>query len=221
LQRTGRLTENGFWLNNIKSKCYAMYDNEDQAEETRMALHGVKWPMSNPKNLIVDFATEDDLKKALDESAPPPVKTVDDRRDDRWRQREGQVREWDLAKIGERSPGERERERERLRREREEERFKRRSRSQSPRGEGPKKQEEAPAKLLDDLFRKTKATPAIYWLPLTPEQIAEKEQQRRQKMIEVERMNAEIKERLKERQKKEREEREKVRAEPEKKRGST
>ena len=31
--------------------------------------------------------------------------------------------------------------------------------------------EEPPAKLLDDLFRKTKATPCIYWLPLTAEQV--------------------------------------------------
>lgn len=31
--------------------------------------------------------------------------------------------------------------------------------------------EESPAKLLDDLFRKTKATPCIYWLPLTNEQV--------------------------------------------------
>lgn len=31
---------------------------------------------------------------------------------------------------------------------------------------------ESPAKLLDDLFRKTKATPCLYWLPLTEEQAA-------------------------------------------------
>ncbi|KAF4523140.1 hypothetical protein B566_EDAN002395 [Ephemera danica] len=33
-----------------------------------------------------------------------------------------------------------------------------------------KKSEEGAAKLLDDLFRKTKTTPCIYWLPLSPEQ---------------------------------------------------
>ena len=31
--------------------------------------------------------------------------------------------------------------------------------------------EEPPAKLLDDLFRKTKAAPCIYWLPLTDSQV--------------------------------------------------
>lgn len=34
-----------------------------------------------------------------------------------------------------------------------------------------KAQEEPPAKLLDDLFRKTKAAPCIYWLPLTDSQV--------------------------------------------------
>lgn len=34
------------------------------------------------------------------------------------------------------------------------------------------KPEEPPAKLLDDLFRKTKAAPCIYWLPLTEEQVS-------------------------------------------------
>ena len=35
-----------------------------------------------------------------------------------------------------------------------------------------KAQEEPPAKLLDDLFRKTKAAPCIYWLPLTDSQVS-------------------------------------------------
>lgn len=31
---------------------------------------------------------------------------------------------------------------------------------------------EEPAKLLNNLFRKTIATPSVYWLPLTPEQVS-------------------------------------------------
>lgn len=33
------------------------------------------------------------------------------------------------------------------------------------------KGDEPPAKLLDDLFLKTKAAPCIYWLPLSEEQV--------------------------------------------------
>jgi len=49
-----------------------------------------------------------------------------------------------------------------------------------------KLKEGVPAKLLDDLFRKTKTTPCIYWLPLTSAQIAEKEEVRRKRLAERE-----------------------------------
>lgn len=35
-----------------------------------------------------------------------------------------------------------------------------------------KKENDPPLRLLDDLFRKTKTTPCIYWLPLTSEQVS-------------------------------------------------
>ena len=40
--------------------------------ETRTALHGVRWPPSNPKKLLVDFSTADELDfhKALTEQIP-------------------------------------------------------------------------------------------------------------------------------------------------------
>ena len=39
-------------------------------------------------------------------------------------------------------------------------------------------EEQAPVKLLDDLFRKTKAEPWVYWLPLTDEQTAGRDKRR-------------------------------------------
>lgn len=49
--------------------------NFSQAVETRHALHGVTWPVSNPKTLHVDFSTTEAFDKALSseeaESAPP------------------------------------------------------------------------------------------------------------------------------------------------------
>lgn len=33
------------------------------------------------------------------------------------------------------------------------------------------KDDDVPQKLMDDLFQRTKATPSIYWLPLTPEEV--------------------------------------------------
>lgn len=66
-------------------------------------------------------------------------------------------------------------------RERKDSEKKKRHRSRSPTQEKhlpaparkfKKKEEDPPtAKLLDDLFKKTKATPCIYWLPLTNDQV--------------------------------------------------
>ncbi|XP_064466567.1 uncharacterized protein LOC135377806 [Ornithodoros turicata] len=50
-----------------------------------------------------------------------------------------------------------------------------------------KQEEDTPAKLLDDLFRKTKASPCIYWLPLTEDQIRQREEERRKRQLERER----------------------------------
>lgn len=36
-----------------------------EAVETRHALHGVRWPASNPKCLIVEFARDIDMEKAI------------------------------------------------------------------------------------------------------------------------------------------------------------
>ncbi|XP_073692391.1 apoptotic chromatin condensation inducer 1b [Garra rufa] len=61
LNRTGTLVEEGFWIDKIKSHCYVTYSAVEEAVATREALHGVKWPTSNPKVLRVDFCEQDEL----------------------------------------------------------------------------------------------------------------------------------------------------------------
>ncbi|XP_076630012.1 apoptotic chromatin condensation inducer acinus isoform X2 [Colletes latitarsis] len=200
LSRTGSIVENGFWMDRIKSKCFVEYANEDQAFETRQALHGISWPVSNPKRLHVEYATKDDMELAreLSKDQSIPRKTEPFVPSDSWQQdwnREERtntkvmvVREWDLGKEdGQQHIKEKEREKK-------DHDKKRRQRSRSPAVEAhlpaparkfkKKEDEPPPAKLLDDLFRKTKATPCIYWLPLTNEQIVVKEEMRRQHMAE-------------------------------------
>ncbi|XP_018397096.1 PREDICTED: apoptotic chromatin condensation inducer in the nucleus isoform X2 [Cyphomyrmex costatus] len=199
LSRTGTIVENGFWMDRIKSKCIVEYSNEDQAFETRQALHGISWPMSNPKKLHVEYATKEDMETARELSKEQPVarKTEpltsdlwqqDWSRDEKTNTKVTVVREWDLGKEdGQQHIREKEREKK-------EHDKKRRVRSRSPildahlsapaRKFKKKEDDPPPAKLLDDLFRKTKATPCIYWLPLTNEQIVVKEEMRRQHMAE-------------------------------------
>ncbi|XP_058809272.1 apoptotic chromatin condensation inducer in the nucleus [Phymastichus coffea] len=204
LSRTGTIAENGFWMDRIKSKCFVEYANEDQAFETRQALHGVSWPPSNPKKLVVEYATKEDMEAARDSlkdqpvvrKAAEPMLSTESWQQDQWSREDRStvinkitvIREWDLGKEdGHLSLKEKERERKELEK-------KKRQRSRSPLLEAhlppparkfKKKEEEPPtAKLLDDLFRKTRSTPCIYWLPLTNEQIMVKEEMRRQHMAE-------------------------------------
>uniref|UniRef100_A0A4W5R1P1 Apoptotic chromatin condensation inducer 1b n=1 Tax=Hucho hucho TaxID=62062 RepID=A0A4W5R1P1_9TELE len=61
LNRTGSVAEEGFWIDKIKSHCYVTYSSTEEAVTTRAALHGVKWPQSNPKVLSVDFCEQNEL----------------------------------------------------------------------------------------------------------------------------------------------------------------
>jgi apoptotic chromatin condensation inducer in the nucleus len=194
LERTGKIQEEGFWTDRIKSKCYVQYETQEEAEATRNALHGVQWPIGNGKKLIIDYATEEDLQNAKNPPAPPPVVTVPDtktstkenlepvenksRNEEKppkeieKKRSEGPVREWDIGKKDMHKERSRSRERNR-----------KHKRSPSPPDDfmsrkQRKVEESVPQKLMDDLFLKTKATPSIYWQPLSPEEITMKQQQR-------------------------------------------
>ncbi|TFJ97328.1 dual specificity tyrosine-phosphorylation-regulated kinase 3 [Platysternon megacephalum] len=194
LGRTGTLVEEAFWIDKIKSHCYVTYSTVEEAVLTRNALHGVKWPQSNPKFLSADFAEQDELdfhrgllpERAVEAAAAPgagPAGGRGGRRSaprersreperavrEQWAEREREMerrertraeREWDRDKVRE---GPRSRERRR----------KEPPKAKEKKGEKKEKApEEPPAKLLDDLFRKTKAAPCIYWLPLTDTQVS-------------------------------------------------
>ncbi|XP_017854424.2 apoptotic chromatin condensation inducer in the nucleus [Drosophila busckii] len=246
LARTGKIVDdNGFWIDRIKSKCFVAYATEDEAIETRHALHGVRWPVSNPKCLNVDFGSRTDMDRAIQSTQnDAPKYPHDNTRDNQhagntWSRLDASdikaarpVREWDVgkkepndreksindrrrsskervdARLGERGRGgddadragqerKRSRERERSGRDRIDQHG--RSRSGSPATKSRKKENEPPVRLLDDLFRKTKSTPCIYWLPLTPEAIAEKEAFRQKRIEEHKQRIKEREERMKER----------------------
>nr|CAG4637407.1 EOG090X0F73 [Ceriodaphnia reticulata]SVE73238.1 EOG090X0F73 [Ceriodaphnia reticulata] len=216
LARTGHLIDGKFWIDKVKSSCLVQYETEEEAEETRAALHGIHWPTSNPKTLIVDYSTLEELENRMSgkETTNPPVAKVEPTmraaaaavQSIESKQDKGdKVREWDLGKTGEQN-SEKDQATKEIR----------------PAGEDEevKVKDETPAKLLDDLFHKTKATPHIYWLPLTASQIAEKEEMRRKRLAEREtrlrevqqRRDEELQQRQREREKQRETERERQRA---------
>ncbi|XP_045068152.1 apoptotic chromatin condensation inducer in the nucleus-like isoform X4 [Coregonus clupeaformis] len=253
LNRTGSVVEEGFWIDKIKSHCYVTYSSTEEAVATRAALHGVKWPQSNPKFLSVDFCEQNELdfhrglltvdpreehrpQPAVGPGGPkvrpgglPPLMPERDGRGDRgavggvrdqWAEREREMerrertraeREWDRDKVRDfgDKPGE---VRERGRRSRSLDRERRRKERDGKERKTDKK-EEPPAKLLDDLFSKTKAAPCIYWLPLTEEQANEREKEREERQKERERRRKEQQEEEDKKREEERKERIKSREE--------
>ncbi|XP_068098110.1 apoptotic chromatin condensation inducer in the nucleus isoform X3 [Hyperolius riggenbachi] len=251
LSRTGSLIEENFWIDKIKSHCYVTYSTLEEAIATRQSLHGVKWPQSNPKFLSADFAEQDELdfhRGLLVERPPepkqeeslhphshshqriPPLRGEHREHErgvrEQWAEREREMerrertrseREWDRDKIRE---GPRSRSRDRRRKEH--------AKSKEKKNEKKEKvQEEPPAKLLDDLFHKTKAAPCIYWLPLTDDQALKRVEDRAERAKEREKRRKELdeqeeeerKERAKEREKEAERNRERMReAEREKRR---
>ncbi|CAD5124332.1 DgyrCDS12624 [Dimorphilus gyrociliatus] len=192
LNRNNPIINDLFWIDNIKSFCYAVYETEEAASDMRNFLDNSKWPSSNPKLLKVDFSSEQEVYNHLVADKPDAIKLlkIDEsklekpkRRDNRQVERERRVSDRDARDSLRDEKREKNREVDRSRRDhvREWDREKiRRSpqrdegRSRSPRRREREERYEkihqnAPAKLLDDLFHKTQAVPAIYWLPLTDE----------------------------------------------------
>merc|ERR1719412_3216329 len=166
LKRTGTIVD--FWIDRIKSKCCVQFTSTDQASETRMALDGVTWPQSNPKTLRVTFGTKEEMKKLAEGGDDPGVVGR------LGVELEGRslLRDWDRNKVDQ----EKERERERL----DERRGRREVRERSVEEPPP-----VATKRREELFKKTTAGPAIYWRPLSEEEIQAKIDEKKKKIEEV------------------------------------
>ena len=54
--------EGGFWMNSIKTHCYATFDGKEAAERAMAALQGLQWPPQSFKRLeakIGDMSAEE------------------------------------------------------------------------------------------------------------------------------------------------------------------
>ncbi|KAK5602970.1 hypothetical protein CRENBAI_017281 [Crenichthys baileyi] len=179
LSRTGTLVEEGFWIDKIKSHCYVT-PHKPGGEDTGPA------PGRGRTSGLPSLLPERD-------------QWAEREREMERRERARAEREWDRDKVKEFGKAGEEREGGPRRSQSRERRRKERGKSKEKKIE--KKAEDPPAKLLDDLFRKTKAVPCIYWLPLTEEQFLQREAARAERVKERE-------ERRKEREKKRKEEEE-------------
>ncbi|KAF6215123.1 hypothetical protein GE061_009872 [Apolygus lucorum] len=218
LNRTGTISPNGFYIDKIKSKCFVKYKDVEMAIETRHALHGVRWPVTNPRTLRVEFSTDEAMEAVKmqaeeEDNAAKKQDLVAQNVDKGWlsekdivkppRKPQNLVRPWDMGKdaneiapVNEVKKGKEDDWGVKAKGKTKEDGRRRPISPSKDKSEPAKKikrrDTEAPAKLLDDLFRKTNATPCIYWLPLTAAQIAVKEEMRRQHMAEHQKRLAEL-----------------------------
>ncbi|CAF3816649.1 unnamed protein product, partial [Adineta steineri] len=179
LQRYGTLIDNEFWLDKIKSQCFVTYSTLEEAEHAYKELDGCRWPSTNPRTLSVRFGRQDELEFSKIHDLPPDQMSIDSV--DRLMQEKTNkissnrsISPVNGTKVS----------------------TKRNHTNVQEVNESKRQEEihsgflitdvdevidESPVKDLDDYFRKTKAKPSIYWLPLTEEQVIERAEQRKDK----------------------------------------
>ncbi|XP_019152859.1 PREDICTED: altered inheritance of mitochondria protein 21-like isoform X2 [Ipomoea nil] len=177
LGRTGKICN--FWMDHIKTHCFVKFSSVEEAIETRNAVYNLQWPTNGGRLLLADFVDPQEVISRLEgpskpttptASASPAVPPVQSPLPSPLARQQAPPREQGerphpLSRQPPPPASDRPAMKERL------------ARPPSPVAE---KTEEAPILTLDDLFRKTRATPRIYYLPLTDEQVSRKvnEQQR-------------------------------------------
>ncbi|KAK1308470.1 hypothetical protein QJS10_CPA09g00493 [Acorus calamus] len=155
LGKTGNVCS--FWMDQIKTHCYVTYSSVEEATETRNALYNLQWPPNGGRLLIVEFVDPQEVKTRLDAPLPSPAPVASSpttpsaqpaHQNQATATRQNSFRQ-QLQDLPPPPPI-------------------------LPPPPSTKKKQEDPPMTLDDLFRKTRATPRIYYLPLSEEQVAAK-----------------------------------------------
>ncbi|RWW36801.1 hypothetical protein BHE74_00058145, partial [Ensete ventricosum] len=170
LAKTGTVCS--FWMDHIKTHCYVTYSSVEEANATRDAVFNLQWPPNGGNLLIAEFVDPQEVKARVEAPPPqspapispspttakatnfqPPQAAQPPIRQHSFRQQLPPLGKpptlSDAPTVRERLP--------------------------PPPPLPPSSMEpEPPALTLDDLFRKTKANPRIYYLPLSEEEVASK-----------------------------------------------
>ncbi|TPP60290.1 Apoptotic chromatin condensation inducer in the nucleus [Fasciola gigantica] len=189
-ERFGAVSD--LWLDRIKSSSLVRMESVEVATRCREGLDGCRWPSMNPHTLHCDFGNDELFKWMCEhgnsgENVPPKhlvlgenppevteLESTSMRTAGARKKHDVDPKEPPVPKSSDRRPSKSERVNE--------------SSQPVPKeavtadASDPKRRYEEPAKLLDDLFRKTASTPCIYWLPL-PEEQARKQATERARLL--------------------------------------
>ncbi|XP_047068278.1 uncharacterized protein LOC124676246 [Lolium rigidum] len=168
LGRTGSICS--FWMDHIKTHCYVTYSSVDEAVATRNAVYNLQWPLNNGSYLLAEFVDPREVKLKLEHPPPPPAPISLSK--DTTQQAVGFQQSKPNQTILPDDVGA-------LRGLLPTPQPLKLFPASKPRSDRdmlppPPKEVKAPAMSLADLFKQTQASPMIYYLPLTEEEVAAK-----------------------------------------------
>ena len=174
LGQFGPIDGEKFWTDKVKSKCCVMFESVEVAQQTRESLDGQNWPSSNPKKLIISYITleeytqhinADKLKRVeqptetvVNGDSEQATKRMTNRLGDKSDNNDADITGPIKKRLGEKVAAC-------------EVNTKLGNLNQVS-GDGSQSQE------LDDLFRKTRSKPPLFWLPLTDDQAEIRQKER-------------------------------------------
>ncbi|KAK4722369.1 hypothetical protein R3W88_012602 [Solanum pinnatisectum] len=202
LARTGEVCS--FWMDQIKTHCYVTYSSVEEAIETRNAVYNLQWPPKGGRLLVADFVAPQQVQTKIDgrepatpvtnhsPAVPPAPSSV--QAPPAWQQGPKQQVESEHPLTRQPPPAPptalpiKERlappawQQGRKQQVESEHPLTRQAPPASPTAPPIKERlappvadkNDPPVITLDDIFRKTKAAPRIYYLPLTDEEVAKK-----------------------------------------------
>ncbi|KAI3462037.1 hypothetical protein Pfo_018700 [Paulownia fortunei] len=189
LGKTGTVTS--FWMDHIKTHCYVSYSSVEEAVGTRNAVYNLQWPPNGGRLLVAEFVDPQEVKTRAEAppaspatpstSAAPTFSTTQSQTNVQPQPSPRQQvlrQQFPPASLPPPPLANPPVVRERLHPTREplprEQPLPARDRLNLPPPPPLPEKVDPPIVTLDDLFRKTKATPRIYYLPLSDEQVAAK-----------------------------------------------
>ncbi|XP_010555345.1 PREDICTED: apoptotic chromatin condensation inducer in the nucleus-like [Tarenaya hassleriana] len=154
LGKTGNVAS--FWMDHIKTHCYVSYSSIEEATATRNAVYNLQWPPNGGRLLVAEFVDPEEVRAKAE---PPQPQATPAAGGPSQPEPQGSKAQPPTAlppppPLFNPTPA--------------------RERLQPPPPPPVPDQQEPPILTLDDLFRKTKATPRIYYLPLSEDQVTAK-----------------------------------------------
>ncbi|GFP98109.1 apoptotic chromatin condensation inducer in the nucleus [Phtheirospermum japonicum] len=176
LGKTGTVT--GFWMDHIKTHCYVSYSSVEEAVGTRNAVYNLQWPTNGGHLLVAEFVDPQEVKTRAEAPLVSPVTLSPSIPQNNVRPQPSPRQQQQQQLLPPPPPplANPPLARDHLHREAlpREQPVPARERLNLPPPPPLPEKVEPPIVTLDDLFRKTKSTPRIYYLPLSDEQVAAK-----------------------------------------------